>query len=599
MLLQLGHQRIPGRVAGRQHDIGLDQRAALGIRLGHHGRVGHGRVLDQAVFDLAGPDAVAGGLEHVVGAPLVPEVAVGVAGGQVAGAAPVAGVLAAGGALVAPVAEEEDRVGVAVHVVAVHRHVARHVRRALVALVVDHRDAVAGIRPPHAARPRRPADPAFGAAVHAAVADHVVDLGLAEHLVDHHPELVTAVREHGVADRLAGAHDGLQLQAELASRLRVGLQHGLERGGEQEGVGDPVFLHQRERGVRAEAAVVGNDGAAEIEAGQERIHQPPGPGPVGWRPEHGGVLGVAGAGRLPVRDRPRPNPPPREGGLRGQFGIGREAEPVLAAHEARQIAEQGAVRDQRALRRTGGAAGVDQHGALVGLGARGGEGGRLLRQFHAPVQVGLQRGGPDTDQGAQGRTGRAHRQQVGDGTFVAHRQHRAAVLQPVLQRLGAEQHRQRHGHRAQLEDRHVGDGGLEALRHHQRHPVAPLHAQRGQHVGQAVGLRLQRAEGQGGLALHRVGSDGGAAVAVGPLRPARAARLRDVEVLRHRPAELRVHLPPVVLVAALTDRHRSPSYHSPQCTNPAERRAASLSRSAARATTSASGANRTRTGCRW
>ena len=94
VLLQLRHQRVAGRMAGRQHDVGLDQRAALGVGLGHHGGVGHGRVLDQAVLDLARPDAVAGGLEHVVGAALVPEVAVGIARGQVAGAAPVAGELA-------------------------------------------------------------------------------------------------------------------------------------------------------------------------------------------------------------------------------------------------------------------------------------------------------------------------------------------------------------------------------------------------------------------------------------------------------------------------------------------------------------------------
>jgi hypothetical protein len=75
----------------RQHDIGLDQRAALAVGLGHHGRVGHGRVLDQAVLDLAGADAVARRLEHIVGPALVPEVAIGVAHGQVAGAAPVAG----------------------------------------------------------------------------------------------------------------------------------------------------------------------------------------------------------------------------------------------------------------------------------------------------------------------------------------------------------------------------------------------------------------------------------------------------------------------------------------------------------------------------
>jgi len=113
--LQLGHQRIARKAAVGQHDKGLDHRAALGVGLGHHGGVDDGGVLDQTVFDLARADAVAGGLEHVVGAALVPEVAVLVAHGEVAGAEPralrIAGELAARGLLVAPVAEEEDRIG--------------------------------------------------------------------------------------------------------------------------------------------------------------------------------------------------------------------------------------------------------------------------------------------------------------------------------------------------------------------------------------------------------------------------------------------------------------------------------------------------------
>src|SRR4051812_20104043 len=128
---------------GREHDVSLDQRAALRIGLGHHGGIGHGRMLDQAVLDFARADAVARGLEHVVGPALVPEIAFRVPRGQVAGSAPVAGELAPRGLGVVPVAEEEDRVGVAVHVVAVHRDVTRDAVRHFAALVVDHRDAVA------------------------------------------------------------------------------------------------------------------------------------------------------------------------------------------------------------------------------------------------------------------------------------------------------------------------------------------------------------------------------------------------------------------------------------------------------------------------
>jgi hypothetical protein len=74
-----------------KHHIGLDHGPALAVGLGHHGGIGHRRMFDQAVLDLARADAVARGLEHVVGAALVPEVTVGVAHRQVAGAAPVAG----------------------------------------------------------------------------------------------------------------------------------------------------------------------------------------------------------------------------------------------------------------------------------------------------------------------------------------------------------------------------------------------------------------------------------------------------------------------------------------------------------------------------
>ena len=42
----------------------------------HDRGVGDRRVLDEAVLDLGRADPVAGGLEHVVGASLVPEVAV-------------------------------------------------------------------------------------------------------------------------------------------------------------------------------------------------------------------------------------------------------------------------------------------------------------------------------------------------------------------------------------------------------------------------------------------------------------------------------------------------------------------------------------------
>ena len=105
-------------------------------------------MLDQAVLDLAGADAVARRLEHIVAAALVPEVAVGIAQGLVAGAAPVAGVLGLGGGLVLPVAQEEDGVGVAMQRRSGSRHVAGYATGHSWPFVVD--DATTGGRVAHA-----------------------------------------------------------------------------------------------------------------------------------------------------------------------------------------------------------------------------------------------------------------------------------------------------------------------------------------------------------------------------------------------------------------------------------------------------------------
>src|ERR1043165_9111577 len=129
-------------------------------------------MLHQAALDLGRPDAVARALDDVVGAALVPDVAVFIHAALVAGQAPaVADELVAGGLRVLPVLEEKHRV-----VRAVDRDFAElaalHFRPAL----VDHRDPVPGIRPADRAGLHRPGG--------LAVADDVVDLGLAEHLVD-------------------------------------------------------------------------------------------------------------------------------------------------------------------------------------------------------------------------------------------------------------------------------------------------------------------------------------------------------------------------------------------------------------------------------
>jgi hypothetical protein len=115
----------------------------------------------------------------------------------------------------------------------------------------------------------------------AAVADDVVDLGLAEHLVDGHAQrsrhqAKTASPTASPALMMARSRSVVAL-----ARLGHGLHHGLQRGREQEGVRHPVALHQRERALGIEAAAGSRRSAAEVERRQQRVHQAAGPGPVG------------------------------------------------------------------------------------------------------------------------------------------------------------------------------------------------------------------------------------------------------------------------------------------------------------------------------
>src|SRR5947208_15894433 len=74
----------------RQNDKRLDEMAAPLVGRGDRRRFAHSRVLDARRLDLEGPDPVAGRDDHVVGAPRVPEVAVGVLLGGVLGVEPLA-----------------------------------------------------------------------------------------------------------------------------------------------------------------------------------------------------------------------------------------------------------------------------------------------------------------------------------------------------------------------------------------------------------------------------------------------------------------------------------------------------------------------------
>ena len=93
-----------------EHDECLDDLGAHRIRLADHGRERDRRMLDQAVLDLARPDAVAGGGDDVVVAPHEGDVALVVDDALVAGGHPVADEFLARRLGPAPVFEEHHRV---------------------------------------------------------------------------------------------------------------------------------------------------------------------------------------------------------------------------------------------------------------------------------------------------------------------------------------------------------------------------------------------------------------------------------------------------------------------------------------------------------
>ena len=341
------------------------------------------------------------------------------------------------------------------HVQSVQRHVAGFAHRAFLAGLIDHRDAVPRIAHAHAAGLGRPDT--------GAVADDVIDLGLAKHFVDGDAQLFLAVGKHRIAHRLAGAHDGLQAQAIGAAHGAPGraggcFQHGFERGGEQKSVRHGAACHELQRHLGAKAAAVGDDLAAKVQSRQQGVHQPAGPGPVGRAPKDRlRALGQRpGSGRRTLRVK---------------------AKPVLAADKARQVAYQAAVGNQGAFGVAGGAAGVNQHGRLVGPRGHRRKAGALAWCLGAA-------------NGAQMRARALHRLQGRQCSLGANGQHRFAVLQAKSQCLGAKQHGQGHGHGAHLQHRDIGHRGLKTLRHDDGHPVATPHALRPQRIGQAVGCAL-------------------------------------------------------------------------------------------------------------
>ena len=211
---------------------------------------------DEALLDLARADAVAGARDEVVDPADAAVVALLVDLGQVARVQPAVAHLRGRRRLVAPVAEEHDRVALDPH---------RD-------LTVDEPQLVPRIGTAHPARPLRPGG---------AVADQQVRLGLAVELVQPHAEPLAAPRRGLLADRLAPARDRPQRHRHAVAAPH----HPQRRRGHEDvadaGVGDHV---ERELGVEPRRAE-GDDRHAVGEARHDDVVEAADPRPVGRRPD--------------------------------------------------------------------------------------------------------------------------------------------------------------------------------------------------------------------------------------------------------------------------------------------------------------------------
>ncbi|TAN51940.1 MAG: hypothetical protein EPN19_11665, partial [Betaproteobacteria bacterium] len=453
------------------------------------------------------PDAVARALDDVVGAPLIPDRAVLVHAPLVAGAAPVADEFFLRRLGIVPVAEKEHRV-VAALAAPVDRDLAQFAARHFLARRVHDRDAVPRIGAPDRPglhRPRR-----------LAVADDVIDFRLAEHLVDRHAELLARPVDHRDADRFARAHQRAQRERVARLRLRHRFHHQLERGRKEEGIANAVALEQPVGPFGVELAAIAQHRHAEIPDRQQRIEQAAGPRPVGRRPEQ----------------------------------VARPRKEIVRIDEPRQVADEHAVRVQRALGRAGGAAGVDDERRILRAGVGAGEmAARPAEQRLPVVDAGLARAA-GADHVPQRGKAPTDGEQLRQRRRLDDRDARCGVIHAVFECVRPEQVAERQRDRAHLEDRHVGDRGLGTLRQDEGDALAALHAECGERVGEPVRLLLDVPEGvgRGGAGLVLPVQREARAV----LRPAAAAGAREVEARRDLPAPAAVEL----VVAVVHGRKR-------------------------------------------
>ena len=186
-----------------------------------------------------------------------------------------------------------------------------------------------------------------------------------------------------------------------------------------------------------------------MQSRQQHVEQPAGPGPVRRRPE-------------PVAQ------------LRQKF---------VREFDAGEMAEQHAVRVQRALGRAGSAGGVDHQRGVIGAGTRRRE-----------IAGGARQRGVKVFRAARGAVEREHeieaeRRVAGElrqSLRVGDQRARAGILEPIGDRVDAEQHCQRQRNCAELVDGDVAHCDGRPLRQQDRDPIAAPNAAGRERVGEPV-----------------------------------------------------------------------------------------------------------------
>ena len=113
----------------------------------------------------------------------------------------------------------------------------------------------------------------------------------------------------------------------------------------------------------------------------------------------------------------------------------------------------------------------------------------------------------------------------------------------------------------------MGGGDFRALRHHDGNARAARHLKRLKKIGQPVGVALQLRIGDRAMTCDLiVYVDGDAFTVTGP---ARAAPVRDIEILRNMPAEFAVQR--IVLVSRGLAGHGGPLIMVARCYRPYRR----------------------------